>query len=171
MGSTPKGRSTASGKVAVMGLLERHPDGGQSRVIAKVVPNTRRYALQSTIRERVEMDGETTLYTDAHKAYLPSWQWGPSINYIHKVIDHAEAYAIGNVHTNGMENFWSLVKRMLKGTYVSVEPFHLFRYLDEECFRFNSRRVKDHIRFALTAASVVGKRLTFKQLTAADQTC
>jgi transposase-like protein len=85
--------------------------------------------------------------------------------FIHKVIDHAEAYAEGTVHTNGMENFWSLLKRTIKGTYVSVEPFHLFRYLDEQSFRFNTRRFKDHIRFALTAASAPGKRLTFKMPT------
>jgi transposase-like protein len=165
-----KGRSTMS-KVAVMGLLERHDERGASQVRAKVVPNTRRFALLSEIRHRVEQDGTTTLYTDAHTAYRKNWKWGPSIDFMHKVIDHAEAYAIGNVHTNGLENFWALVKRMLRGTYVSVEPFHLFRYLDEECFRFNTRRLKDHIRFALTAASAPGKRLTFKQLTASDATC
>ena len=162
-----KGRSTA-GKVAVMGLLERHSESGRSRVRTKIVPNTKRYALQSEIRARVELDGQSTLYTDAFKSYITNAQWRPSDLYIHKVIDHAEAYAKGNVHTNGLENFWSLVKRMLRGTYVSVEPFHLFRYLDEQCFRFNNRKMSDSARFAITAGSVFGKRLTFNQLTAAD---
>ncbi len=88
--------------------------------------------------------------------------------YIHSVIDHAEAYADGAVHTNGLENFWSLLKRSLKGTYVSVEPFHLFRYLDEQAFRFNNRKLSDAARFAITAGSIFGKRLTFNELTAAD---
>lgn len=162
-----KGRSTA-GKVAVMGLLERHPQSGRSRVRTKVVPNTRRYALQSEIRERVEMDGQTTLITDALGSYRRSWKWGPSINYIHLVIDHAEAYARGNVHTNGMENYWSLLKRMLRGTYVAVEPFHLFRYLDEQAFRFNQRATNDAERFSTAIGGVIGKRLTYSQLIAAD---
>jgi hypothetical protein len=119
------------------------------------------------------MDGETTIYSDALKSYEPVTPagWRPSDLYIHKVIDHAEAYAIGNVHTNGMENFWSLLKRTIKGTYVSVEPFHLFRYLDEQAFRFNHRKMSDAARFALAAASTFGKRLTFNQLTAGDATC
>ena len=93
--------------------------------------------------------------------------------YTHNVIDHAEAYVDGNVHTNGCENFWSLLKRSLKGTYVSVEPFHLFRYLDEQCFRFNNRKMTDAARFALAAGSVFSKRLTFDGLTGRDlpQTC
>lgn len=77
----------------------------------------------------------------------------------------------GQIHTNGCENFWSLLKRALNGTYVSVEPFHLFRYLDEQAFRFNKRKLNDFARFALTAGAVFGKRLTFAQLTAADTTC
>jgi hypothetical protein len=81
------------------------------------------------------------------------------------VIDHAESYVRGKVHTNGLENFWSLVKRAIKGTYVSVEPFHLFRYLDEEVFRFNERGDNDGGRFVKVLRSVVGKRLTFAQLT------
>src|SRR5438045_7566414 len=89
----------------------------------------------------------------------------------HDVIDHASQYVKGQVHTNGLENFWSLLKRALKGTYVSVEPFHLFRYLDEQAFRFNTRKMTDAARFAMTAAAAFGKRLTFNQLTAADATC
>jgi transposase-like protein len=119
------------------------------------------------------MDGDTTVYTDALKSYEIPEKWGRTDLYVHKVIDHAEAYAEGAVHTNGLENYWSLLKRMLRGTYVSVEPFHLFRYLDEQAFRFNKRKLSDAARFALTAASVFGKRLTFNALTGNDlpQTC
>ncbi len=85
--------------------------------------------------------------------------------YVHNVIDHCEKYVEGHVHTNGLENFWSLLKRTITGTYVSIEPFHLFRYLDEQAFRFNNRETNDAGRFALVTAAVVGKRLTYKQLT------
>jgi hypothetical protein len=84
------------------------------------------------------------------------------------VIDHAEKYVDGNIHTNGCENFWSLLKRAIKGTYVAVEPFHLFRYLDEQCFRFNNRKLTDAERFAHAASTIVGKRLTYKALIGAD---
>jgi transposase-like protein len=163
-----KGRSTM-GKVAVAGLLERHGEDGHSRVHTKVVPNTRRYALLSEIRDRVKMADDTTLITDAHGAYNRPVNWGRpgTFNYVHKVIDHAEAYAIGAVHTNGMENYWSLLKRMIKGTYVSVEPFHLFRYLDEQALRFNLRKRSDADRFTEVLKGIVGKRVMYTELTAA----
>ena len=86
-------------------------------------------------------------------------------HYEHKVIDHAEKYVDGNVHTNGLENYWSLLKRAIKGTYVSVEPFHLFRYLDEQAYRFNNRTgANDCDRFKMAAEMIVGRRLTWKQL-------
>ena len=85
--------------------------------------------------------------------------------YIHEVIDHAEAYVRGHVHTNGIENFWSLLKRAIKGTYVNVEPFHLFRYLDEQTFRYNARKTTDGKRFERVTASIVGKRVTYRELT------
>jgi hypothetical protein len=116
------------------------------------------------MKEHIEFGAN--IYTDA----LPTYN-SLSHMWIHKFIDHAESYARGNVHTNGLENFWSLLKRALRGTYVSVEPFHMFRYLDEQCFRFNNRKLSDFARFALAAGSVFGKRLTFAQLTAADTTC
>ena len=87
---------------------------------------------------------------------------------MHNVIDHAETYVDGQVHTNGMENFWSLLKRAIKGTYVSVEPFHLFRYLDEQAFRFNNRKMTDAERFEDAATAIVGKRLTYKALIGRD---
>lgn len=86
------------------------------------------------------------------------------MGYVHQVIDHAESYARGVVHTNGIENFWSLLKRAIKGTYVSVEPLHLFRYLDEESYRYNTRKTTDARRFKNVAASMSGKRLTHKEL-------
>ena len=93
-----------------------------------------------------------------------------SARYAHQVIDHAVAYVDGKVHTNGLENFWSLLKRGLAGTYVSVEPFHLFRYLDEEAFRFNSRKASDGERFEQLARNVSGKRLTYQELIGATTT-
>ncbi|MQA29268.1 MAG: IS1595 family transposase, partial [Luteitalea sp.] len=145
-----KGRSTGvRGKVAVFALLERHGQEGQSKVRAVVVPNTRRNELQQHIRTNVVTDGTATLYTDAYTAYQPTTPrgWRPSDLYIHKFIDHAERYVDGQIHTNGCENFWSLLKRGLKGTYISVEPFHLFRYVDEQAYRFNTRKQTDASRF------------------------
>lgn len=146
------------GKVAVMGLLERHGLDGHSTVRTKIVPNVRRHALRPEVSKHVAPGSE--VYTDALKSYS-----NLSETYIHKVIDHAERYAEGQVHTNGLENFWSLLKRAIKGTYISVEPFHLFRYLDEQAFRFNNREVSDSERFSRVAGSVVGKRLTYSDLT------
>ncbi len=145
-------------KSAVMGLLERHGPLGHSRVRLKHVPNVRRMALVPEVQQHVAPG--TTVYSDALKSY-------DRLNetFTHQVIDHAEAYVDGQVHTNGMENFWSLLKRAIKGTYVSVEPFHLFRYLDEQALRFNTRKAKDGERFAEIVRSVVGKRLTYNGLT------
>jgi transposase-like protein len=145
------------GKVAVMGLLERH---GEVRV--KVVADRRKGTLQGEVREHVEAGSE--LFTDALKSYS-----GLKSDYVHQVIDHAEKYVDGQIHTNGMENFWSLLKRCVKGTYVSVEPFHLFRYLDEQAFRFNSRKTTDAMRFVLALQAIVGKRLTFNEVTGKDR--
>ena len=142
------------GKVAVMGLLERH---GEVRV--HVVGDRRRRSLDGAVREHVEAGSH--VYSDALKSYSELKD-----EYIHAVIDHAEKYVDGNVHTNSIENFWSLLKRALKGTYVSVEPFHLFRYLDEQSFRFNKRMGNDLYRFLEVAKCLTGRRLTFEELTA-----
>ena len=157
---------TWQGKTAVMGLLQRHPSKGKSRVRLSVVPGTRRHQLQSKIEQHVE-DG-AKVYTDQ----LPSYNT-LRIYYEHAVINHAECYAQGQVHTNGLENFWSLLKRAIKGTYVSVEPFHLFRYLDEQAFRFNNREDNDLGRFLLACKGLLGKRLTYTGLTGSElpQTC
>ena len=147
-----------AGKVAVMGLLERHPEKGKSRVRTKAVETVRAHRLAREVSANVE-DG-STVYTDQLKSYQ-----NLDLYYQHKVINHAEAYVDGVVHTNGLENYWSLLKRSIKGTYVSVEPFHLFRYLDEQAFRFNERTDSDAVRFAKTLRHVAGRRLTFEQLT------
>jgi transposase-like protein len=146
------GRNQNIGKVAVMGLLERH---GEVRTM--VVSGTKRRMLQGEVNRHVEAG--STVYTDALRSYN---QLGET--YIHNVINHAETYVQGQVHTNGIENFWSLLKRSIKGTYVSVEPFHLFRYLDEQTFRFNTRKGTDADRFVKAAAALTGRRLTYDEL-------
>jgi transposase-like protein len=140
------------GKTAVMGLLER-----KGRVLAKVIERTDRETLHSEVKANVEKD--SNLFTDEWRSYR-----GLDADYIHEVINHGVEYVRGNIHTNGIENFWSLLKRTIKGTYVSVEPFHLGRYLDEQMFRFNERKGKDKDRFINVAKSIGGKRLTYKEL-------
>jgi transposase-like protein len=141
-------------KVAVMGILER---GGNVRTI--VVPSRRKPVLQAEVRKHVEAG--TALYTD----FLLSYE-GLAADYAHKVIDHAVEYVNGQIHTNGLENFWSLLKRGISGTYVSVEPFHLFRYLDEQTFRYNNRKnMSDADRFSAVLSQIAGKRLTFAEVT------
>lgn len=142
-----------SGKVAVMGLLERHGE-----VRTKIVPDTKTRTLQVEVRKNVESGSE--VHTDALAAYRSL-----DSEYIHNVVDHAEKYVDGHVHTNGLENFWSLLKRGIKGTYVSVEPYYLFRYLDEQVFRFNEREGQDVDRFRKALGSVAGRRLTYSELT------
>jgi transposase-like protein len=150
-----KRRITGTGtkdKTAVMGILER---GGKVRTV--VVENRRKKALQAEVHKHVEAG--SALYTDALLSYE-----GLEGRYAHQVIDHAVKYVDGLVHTNGLENYWSLLKRGIAGTYVSVEPFHLFRYLDEQSFRYNNRKeMNDFDRFKLAASQIVGKRLTWKQ--------
>jgi len=151
------------GKTAVFGLLERHGPDGHSRVKAQVVRTNRRNVLFSIIRDHVATDAE--VFSDTHPTYLTL-----SDEFAHEMIDHAETYVDGRIHTNGLENFWSLLKRAIRGTYVSVEPFHLFRYLDEQAFRYNNRKTGDGNRFERVAYSVTGKRLTYKQLIGANTT-
>jgi transposase-like protein len=146
-------------KTAVMGILER---GGEVR--ATVVGNRKKHAIQTEIRLNVKEGSE--VYTDA----LLSYQGLNIRGFEHQVIDHAERYVDGKIHTNGLENFWSLLNRGLKGTYISVEPFHLFRYLDEQVFRYNHRATKDNPmddgdRFEAVLSHVIGKRLTFAEVT------
>ncbi len=145
-----------AGKVAVMGMLERGPDK-TSRVKVMVVPTTRKKMLQSEVRRHVEPG--TAVYSDALGSYR-----GLDAEYLHEVIDHSQASVRGKVHTNGLENFWSLLKRAIKGTYVNVEPYHLRRYIEEQAFRFNERFGKDADRFSTALRSIVGRRLTYKGL-------
>jgi transposase-like protein len=146
-------RGGTQGKAIVAAVLER---GGKVR--AKVIDRRRKTQLQALVRENVEP--KSALYSDALKSYD-----GLSEEYAHQVIDHAIAYVDGNVHTNGMENFWSLLKRGINGTYVSVEPYHLFRYVDEQAFRFNNRQdMNDAQRFSLAVSQITGKRLTYSEL-------
>jgi transposase-like protein len=123
-----------------------------------VVDTRKKKELQNQIREHVEAGA--AIFSDELKSYD-----GLETEYKHAVINHAVEYVNGNVHTNGMENFWSLLKRGLHGTYISVEPFHLFRYLDEQACRFNNRKMDDAERFDVVVREIGGKRLTYKELT------
>ena len=152
-----KRRITGTGgkdKTAVVGILER---GGKVRTT--VVSDRRKRTLQAEIHKHVEAGA--ALYTDELLSYR-----GLEGKYAHQVIDHAVKYVDGQIHTNGLENYWSLLKRGLRGTYVSVEPFHLFRYLDEQAFRYNNRKdMNDADRFSAAICGIVGKRLTYDALT------
>jgi len=137
-----------------MGMVER---GGE--VQAFVVDNRRNKQVQREVRERVEAG--SAIFSDELKSYE-----GLEADYQHAVINHAVEYANGNVHTNTMENFWSLLKRGLHGTYIGVEPFHLGKYIDEQAFRYNTRNdMKDDERFQAVISRIAGKRLTYKELT------
>ncbi|HEV2383600.1 MAG TPA: IS1595 family transposase [Terriglobia bacterium] len=140
-------------KTPVMGFLER---GGDVRTA--VVVNRKKSVLQDEVKKNVSAGA--ALYSDALASYD-----GLDGEFFHQVVDHAVEYVRGNVHTNGLENFWSLLKRGLKGTYVSVEPFHLFRYLDEQAWRYNNRKMTDAERFDLGVRHILGKRLTYRELT------
>jgi transposase-like protein len=146
-------------KTAVLGMLDRE----SRQVRAKVVKDVKRDTLQKEILNNV--CAGSAVYTDQAVAYDKLKQ-----NYIHDTVNHIDAYVKGRVHTNGLENFWSLMKRNLAGTYVCVEPFHLDRYLDEQMFRYNNRATKDNPlddadRFMLALSQVAYRRLTYAELT------
>ncbi len=146
-------------KTVVIGLLDRQ----RRKIRAKVIPTTSRTILQNEVLRNVKHG--SNVYTDNYGGYDAL-----SHKYVHDVVDHSERYVNGRVHTNGLENFWSLMKRNLAGTYVAVEPFHLDRYIDEQVFRYNNRGSKeqpmdDAARFDLALRNLVGKRLTYKELT------
>jgi transposase-like protein len=141
------------GKMLVFGALER---GG--KVKTAVASDRKKKTLAPFVRENVEQGAE--IHTDEHQT-----DWWKADEYEHKMVNHLERYVDGNVHTNGIENFWALLKREIKGTYVSVEPFHLFRYVDEEAFRYNNRLpMSDGDRFSYLVRKCVGKRLTYAEL-------
>jgi hypothetical protein len=151
-----------SGKAIVMGILSRGSGTNKSRVVkAKRITDTTKETLHAEIKAAVETG--STIYTDSHGGY-----GGLASEYLHEVVNHAEEYVRGKVHTNGMENFWSLLKRAIKGTYVSVTPPHLDAYIDEQSFRFNERDKDDGNRFRIVVQSVAGKRLTYSELTGHD---
>jgi len=156
-------RGGAQGKTAVMGLLDRD----LRKVRAKIVPNVKRETLQAEIMKEVKYGSK--VYTDDAVAYNDLRS-----RFVHEVVNKTESYVRGQVPVNGMENFWSLLKRGLSGTYVAVEPFHLERYIDEQIFRYNNRATKDNPlddsdRFDLAVRQIVGKRLTYKELTGKDE--
>jgi transposase-like protein len=157
---TSMGDAALVNKTAVWGVLDRE----QRKVRATVVPKVNRKALQTAVLDQVEHGSK--IFTDEATIYrsLPN-------EYIHEFVNHTETYVRGRVHTNGLENFWSLLKRGLNGTYVAVEPFHLSRYLDEQMFRYNNRKdengrkLTDAERFTLALSQIAGKRLTFAEVT------
>ena len=164
-----KRRARVNGKTGglhmtpVQGLLQRH-GMPHSKIMLKVPKTALRSELLNNVKEYV-LKG-SNVYTDATSSYK---KLGLTGDYCHEFVDHAECYAKGKVHTNGLENFWSLLKRGIKGTYVSVEPFHLFRYLDEQSFRFNERKDTDQGRFIKAIGGMVGKSLTWAKLTASEE--
>jgi transposase-like protein len=155
-----KSAEYAGSKAIVMGMLDRDA----RKVRAKVVPNVKRETLQAEILNQIEK--KSTVYTDGWAGYDAL----AAKDYIHETVNHMEEYVRGQVHTQGIDNFWSLLKRGLTGTYVAVEPFHLDRYVDEQAFRYNNRATPDNPlndsdRFALIVSQIVGRRITYKELT------
>jgi transposase-like protein len=153
----------AQGKAVVMGLLDRT----MRKVGAEIVPNVQRDTLQAEVLKQVKYGSR--VYTDEAVAY-DKLHW----RFVHEVVNKTQNYVRGRVHVNGLENFWALLKRGLNGTYVAVEPFHLFRYVDEQVFRYNNRldaaknKLSDRERFNAALSQVVGKRLTYAELTGKD---
>ena len=151
------------GKVIVMGMLDRTT----LQIRTEIIPNVDRDTLQTQVLNNVKYG--TKVYTDSAPAYGVLAR-----HYVHDFVNHAEKYVEGRVHTNGLENFWSLFKRNLRGTYVSVEPFHMFRYLDEQVFRFNNRgskdaKVDDQTRFNRAMSQIFNKRLTYVEVTGKNE--
>lgn len=159
-----EGRGPLQNKTIVHGIL----DWNLRQVRATAVPNVKRETLQDEIFKNVKYG--STIYTDSAVAY----DNGLQRRFVHDFVNKTEGHVKGRVHTNGMENFWSLMKRSLKGTYVAVEPFHLFRYVDEQVFRYNNRKaggrkLTDSERFANAMALVAGKSITYADLTGKNE--
>jgi transposase-like protein len=154
----------AKGKTVVMGMLDRDA----RKVRAKVIPNVKRETLQKEVLNAIKYG--TKVYTDEYLGYDEL-----RTRFVHDVVNHSVTYVKGQVHTQGIENFWSLLKRTLRGTYVAVEPFHLDRYLDEQVFRFNHRKdddgnkLNDADRFNAALLGIAGRRLTFAEVTGKDE--
>jgi transposase-like protein len=151
-------RGAADGtKTIVLGILERASESKPKRVRATVISDRKARTILPEVAGHVESGSK--LYTDEFGS-----QW-VNADFQHEAVNHLSTYVRGNVHTNGLENFWSLLKRGIGGTYVSVEPFHLFRYVDEQAFRFNNREMDDVHRFVIGMQQIIGRRLTYAQLT------
>ncbi|MGB6724742.1 MAG: IS1595 family transposase, partial [Terracidiphilus sp.] len=152
------GRATK--KIPVFGMLDRET----RQVRTQIIPEVKREVLMDAILNNI-LKG-STIYSDGLRDYVSL----KALDFVHETVNHVTEYVRGEVHTNGIENYWSLLKRTLKGTYVSVEPFHLHRYADEQAFRYNNRATKDNPlndsdRFMLAMSQIVGKRLTYAELT------
>lgn len=150
-------------KVGVIGILQRPKNPNHTSQFQAQVMGTDREMKHLGLRVRSMVQDGSTIYTDEAQSYHVL-----NRRYMRAIINHAREYVRGKVHTNGVENFWSLLKRTIKGTYVSVDPFHFFRYLDEQVFRFNHRRASDGDRFVAMVDSLLGTRLTWNDLTGSD---
>ncbi len=148
----------AVGKAIVHGVLQR---GEPSQVRADVIGTDDAAVMVPLVRRNVKYGSQ--VYTDATASY-----GSLALTHFHKWVDHSQRYAVGQIHTNGLENFWALLKRGIAGTYVSVAPFHLFCYTAEQVFRFNARKLTDGGRFALALGQTIGKRLTYRTLAGVD---
>jgi transposase-like protein len=144
----------AQDKAVIVGVKHR----GSGEVRARVVGDRKKATFEGNIIENVEPGA--SVYTDAHTNYRSLYRM-----YAHETVDHAEKYVEGRAHVNGLENFWALLKRGINGTYVSVEPFHLFRYLDERLLAYNLRDLTDYGRFTTVLKAAAGRRLTYAELT------
>jgi transposase-like protein len=159
-------RGGSGHKEAVMGMLERKRSDKHSTVRLAHIAAPSRAHIEPELRAHIEAG--SNLYTDSAEVYRQLGKFQLRDQVKHAAVDHAIRYVDGQVHTNGLENFWSLLKRSIKGTYVSVDPYHLFRYLDEQAYRFNNRGVNDLGRFVGVLRDVIGKRLTYAELISAD---
>lgn len=151
----------ALGTTIALGVLERNDKKGKSKAKAKVIKSADRKTLKKEVSKQVKKG--SVLYTDAYSGYALLAE-----NYTRLVVDHATTYVTKHIYTNEIEDFWTLLKSTIKGTYLSVEPFHLFRYLDEQTFRFNNRDGNDADRFFSSMGTMPGRRLTYKRLTGKD---
>jgi transposase-like protein len=156
----PRSTGRASKKTPIFGMLDREA----RQVRAHVIPQVKREVLMDAILANIEKG--STIYSDGLRDYKPL----RNMEFVHETVNHVNEYVRGQVHTQGIENFWSLLKRSLRGTYVAVEPFHLDAYVTEQVFRYNNRATKenplnDADRFALAVSQIVGKRLTYAELT------
>jgi len=151
----------AVGKIAIHGVLQRTTEASPSQIRTTVIGEESAQRLLSDVRHNVRHGAN--VYTDSALAYGEL-----CLTHVHQSVDHSQSYVEGNAHTNGLENFWSLFKRAVKGTYVAIAPFHVGRYVTEEAFRFNNRLKSDFTRFYQALSQVVGKRLTYRKLAAID---